>query len=94
MAEIVKIGNGGCASCKETPPVESVVECRGCKSKFHVVCDAAGNDNQQGSKTMVKTFNAASTKTNFMWFCNICLTNYEKAMVEKKLCFNYDLLCC
>ena len=31
---------------------------------------------------MVKTFGAASTKNNFKFFCDICLTNYERSLVE------------
>jgi hypothetical protein len=79
----VKIGDGNvCPSCNETPVTEQVVQCRVCKCNFHAVCESAGNDCRQGSNTMVKTFNATSTKSNFMWFCDICLTNYERSIVE------------
>jgi hypothetical protein len=83
MSETVKIDDGSvCPSCNETPASEHVVQCRSCKCHFHAVCDAAGNENKQGSNTMVKTYNSASTKPNFMWFCNVCLTNYERSLVE------------
>ena len=83
MSETVKIGDGSaCPACNDTPPVDQCVQCRSCKSHFHAVCEAAGNDNRMGTNTMVKTFNSASTKPNFMFFCNACLTDYERSLVE------------
>ena len=83
MSEAVKIGErSDCPTCKEIPQPEQVVQCRSCKSHFHVVCDAAGNDNRMGSNTMVKTFNSASTKPSFIYFSNACLTDYERNLVE------------
>ena len=82
MSETVKIGVGSvCPSCNETPQAEQVVQCRSCKCHFHAVCDTGGNENKLGTNTMVKTFNAASTKSNFMFFCDSCLTEYERNLV-------------
>ena len=78
MAEAVKIENGSvCAACNTTPLQEQCVQCFVCESQFHAVCKSGGAENQYGSQTMVKTFGAASTKNNFKFFCDICLTNYD-----------------
>ena len=83
MSETVKIDDGSeCASCKTTPIAEQVVQCFVCKSHFHAHCDAAGNDFKLGTQTMVKTFLAQSTKQNFKMFCDSCLTEYERSLVE------------
>lgn len=83
MSETVKIDEGSeCASCKTTPITEQVVQCFICKSYFHALCEAAGNDFKVGTQTMVKTFLAASTKSNFKFFCDGCLTEFERNLVE------------
>ena len=83
MAEAVKISDASeCLTCKTTPIQEQVVQCYVCKNHYHAYCDAAGNDNKLRSMTMIKTFLAASTKANFKFFCDICLTEYERNLVE------------
>ena len=83
MSETMKIDEGSvCSSCNNTPIAEQVVQCYLCKSHFHGVCDKAGNDLRVGSNTMVKTFLAASTKSNFKFFCDCCLTEFERKLVE------------
>ena len=83
MSETVKIDEGSvCSACNETPLGEQVVKCFVCESHFHAVCEKGGNDDQLGSKTMVKTFGAVSTKANFKFFCDVCLTEYERNLVE------------
>ena len=83
MAEAVRIDETSeCASCKNTPIQEQVVQCFVCKNNYHAHCDAAGNDYKLGSQTMVKTFLAQSTKTNFKFFCDVCLTEYERNLLE------------
>ena len=83
MSEIVKVDEGSvCASCNITPIAEQVVQCFVCKFHFHGYCEPAGNDLHLGSKTMVKTFLSASTKSNFKFFCDTCLTTYERNLVE------------
>ena len=71
-----------CPSCKTTPIQEQVVQCFVCQNHYHAHCEAAGNDNKLGTQTMIKTFLAASTKLNFKFFCDVCLTEYERNLVE------------
>ena len=83
MSEVIQIDDGSlCSACKTTPVAEQVVQCFVCKTNFHAVCDAGGNENQLGSKTMVKTFGSGSTKSNFKFFCDTCLTLYERNLVD------------
>ena len=81
MAATVKIGAGSiCPGCDSTPPQEQCVKCFICHLHYHAVCDGAV-DAQLGSKTLVKTFVAASTKSNFKFFCDVCLTTFEQNLV-------------
>ena len=83
MADSVKIGeNSICAGCSDTPSPDQCVQCFTCKQSFHAVCEAVDKDNMVGIKTMVKMFLGGSTKVNFKFFCDICLTKLEVSMVE------------
>ena len=83
MSESLKIsGNSICAGCNVTPAQEQCVQCFLCKSLYHAVCEGESNENHLGSKTMVKTYLAISTKSNFKFFCDPCLTKFEINMVE------------
>ena len=82
MAEKVKIGEDSiCPGCEITPPQEQCAQCFTCKSYFHGVCKGAV-ETHVGTLTMVKLFLAASTKSNFKFYCDICLTNLERNLVE------------
>ena len=82
MSITVKLDVGSiCPGCDETPPNDQCVQCYVCKSRFHAVCEVA-NDTQVGTKTMVKTFVATSTKSNFKFFCDVCVTVFERNLVE------------
>ena len=82
MSLTVKLDVGRCPGCDETPSNDQCVQCYICKSRFHAVCDIA-KDTQVGTKTMVKAFvSSASTKSNFKFFCDECLTVFERNLVE------------
>ena len=53
-----------------------------CKSLFHAICENTGDDNKLGTNTVVATFLAPSTKENFKFFCNTCLTKLEMSMTK------------
>ena len=76
MSDSVKIENSVCPACENTPTHDQAVECYACKMVFHAFCEIKNTDNF-GTKTMVKTFLATSTKENFKFFCDPCLTNME-----------------
>ena len=77
MADYVKIGaDKTCPTCNHMPSHEEAVTCFSCKQIFHGSCEA-NSGNNPGTKTMVKTFLAISTKSNFKFYCDCCLTKME-----------------
>ena len=81
MSVTMKIGeNSICCGCNTTPIQERCVQCFTCKVLFHAICQ--GTDAVLGSKTLVKTFLAASTKPNFKFFCDICVTESKTCWVR------------
>ena len=73
---------GTCISCKEVSQDLELVQCGICKKKFHAVCTAASNDDKWATKSMITNYKAASTKKNFMFLCNYCLTTLEMNVAD------------
>lgn len=69
--------NGNCSTCNSLPNPDTVVKCWVCKRLFHAHCEHAESVYVLASKTMVKTFNAASTIDNFNFSCDNCKTRLE-----------------
>ena len=67
--------DGKCSSCSNVVPDDSIIGCTKCKLLFHAVCPTY--ENEICNKTLFKMFSAKSTKCNFMWFCDPCLTSFE-----------------
>ena len=67
---------GSCKSCKKTPIDTDLLKCYLCKGLFHGTCSEDKNE-QVAAKTTVRNFNLASTKNNFKFLCNCCLTKFE-----------------
>ena len=44
---------------------------------MHAVCSEANTDIRVATKTMVSAFLLPSNKSNFMFYCDICLTKFE-----------------
>ena len=53
------------------------MKCWVCKHIYHVYCGSRSSDENIGTKTMVKTFLADSTKNNFSFACDHCKTHVE-----------------
>ena len=66
---------GNCQSCKKLPNQCEYLQCRSCKLSFHILCQ--NNDKREATVTTVKAFQLPSTKGNFIFFCNKCLTEFE-----------------
>ena len=45
-------------------------------------CEKTDNETKVGTNILVKTFLSVSTKNNFKLYCDVCLTNLEKSIVE------------
>ena len=68
-------GDGTCSSCSVTAPDDTIIKCVKCKMLFHAVCSSF--ENEICNKSLYKVFTQKSTKRNFMWFCDSCLTSFE-----------------
>ena len=78
MADKMKTDDSGkCLLCESVPPVLEVVQCYFCKGCFHGVCPQASKEEKTATKSMFINFNAESTKNNFKFFCDECLTYFE-----------------
>ena len=82
------VKNGSCVTCDNKVQCTSVITCTSCCEKFHAVCPSANKQNKICNETLLKNFSQNSTKNNFKWYCNVCLTLYEhnkKCGLEEKL---------
>ena len=80
MATIQKyqLGTDGiCSTCKVVPPEAETVTCCVCHLNFHAVCASCPAEEKWATKTMIQMFNATSTKRNFTFHCDHCLTDME-----------------
>ena len=83
MADACKVNEDSkCPTCTETPAQHECVQCTVCKSVFHAICTQIQGDNKLCTQSMVKAFLAPSTKDNFRFFCDKCLTKFERSLVE------------
>ena len=68
---------GICCTCNVLSLDQEFVECGICDKKFHAVCSSCSADDKWATKTMIQMFKASSTKRNFRFSCNYCLTALE-----------------
>ena len=74
--------NGTCQSCNVVAVAAENLQCIICKGLFHCACPNMGEDDKVGTKSLVSNFNRPSTKLNFKFFCDCCLTNFEVNMAN------------
>ena len=78
MSDVLKIDdNGVCKSCEKIAAQGDYLKCLSCKGLFHIVCQNAIGDLKAATKTTVVQVLQPSTKRNFVFFCNCCITKYE-----------------
>ena len=83
MSEVFKVNDKSiCQSCSNVPAQGESLQCFTCKVFFHLICENTVNENKLGNNTLVKQFQAQSTKENFKFFCNKCLTELEISMAK------------
>ena len=83
MGENIKLdASGTCGLCQNISRPNEHVECYMCKGHFHVICPSVANENKVATKTTVTNFLLGSTKNNFLFFCDCCLTQMEIKKVE------------
>ena len=74
--ETVIVAVGEQVTCQEISLESELVHCGICKGKFHTVCSTATADDKWATKSMI------TTKKNFMFLCNCCLTTLENNMAD------------
>ena len=74
MCEPFKIKDGKCNSCAEQVDDNEVMTCFRCKVHFHAVCQGS---NAICNKSLLSLWQQRSTKRNFTWYCDSCLTQLE-----------------
>lgn len=76
MAERFLLDNTGtCKACKSVPIDGEELSCFLCKNVFHGTCPE--DELKVATKTCITHFNKPSTKGNFKFYCNVCLTKME-----------------
>ena len=74
--------DGTCNVCTKISLPNEHTQCFICKENFHVVCSSTSNEDKVATKTTVFNFLLNSTKRNFMFLCDICLTSFEKNLAD------------
>ena len=74
--------DGNCPSCSKLSGQGEFLKCFTCKANFHVVCSVAGNDDKVATKTTISSFSLSSTKKNFVFYCDRCLTELEISLAN------------
>ena len=69
--------DGNCGACNKLSLRGESVQCYTCKGLFHVVCESAQGDDKVATKTTISSLLQTSTKGNFLFFCDRCLTEME-----------------
>ena len=74
--------DGKCNNCSKVSGPNENVECYVCKVHFHVICSETNKEDQVATKTTVTNFLLNSTKSNFLFMCDVCLTKFEQNMAS------------
>ena len=82
MQEFQLNDEGICKTCNVLSLDQEYVQCGVCRLKFHAVCNSSSGDDKWATKTMIQMFKASSTKQNFKFLCNHCLTALETNMAD------------
>lgn len=74
--------DGNCPACKKLSLKGQHISCYTCKGLFHVICDLAVGDEKVAPQTTIKNILQPSTKNNFIFLCDNCLTEMEISNTE------------
>ena len=69
--------NGTCQSCNVVAVAAENLQCFMCKTIYHCACPEMGEDDKVGTKLLINSYNWSSTKGNFKFFCDSCVTKLE-----------------
>lgn len=83
MGDQVKLSSDGvCPSCNVVSVPGENVQCFMCKGVFHGGCQSVNDDEKVAVKSTITAFLRPSTKGNFKFFCDVCLTKFEMNMAD------------
>ena len=69
---------GKCTSCAQAVAAGESITCCSCSLTFHAhSCSAYDKQEAICTATLLKLFSCNTTKSNFNWFCDSCLTKFE-----------------
>ena len=74
--------DGNCSACNKLSLRGENIPCYSCHGLFHAICDSAHGDDKVATKTTIEYFLRPSTKENFLFFCDSCLTKMEVSRTE------------
>ena len=67
-----------CVTCSVKGMDDTIIQCKSCCSFYHAICKASVSpDDGICNKSLIKLFKQPSTKKNFTWECDFCITNKE-----------------
>ena len=69
-------------TCSKLSIQSEHVQCYSCKELFHGICSGAKKDELLATKTMISNFLLSSTRNNFVFFCDCCVTKLEISTAE------------
>ena len=70
--------DGKCKSCAQPALLAEIINCCSCSKDFHAVCSLTSDRSEAiCNPSFFKLFRSSTTKANFKWFCDSCLTNFE-----------------
>ena len=78
MMNFLLNANGKCSSCAQQALDSNTITCCSCSKSFHAICtEITDKSDAICTQTLLKQFHTPSTKCNFKWFCDTCLTEFE-----------------
>ena len=83
MSDLCVLDGGICKQCKLQVEDNEVIKCFKCSTDFHALCKTASS--MICNKSLLNVFMQRSTKRNFIWVCDTCLTEVELMNTESQV---------
>lgn len=77
MEQFTINGEGKCTSCSQVCSKSEILCCCSCESSFHAVCSSVDKKEYLCTTSYLKMYYSSTSKSNFKWFCDSCLTTFE-----------------
>ena len=80
------LSDGTCNVCKLEVDDNEIIQCYRCKNNFHALCGKSGD--KICNKSLLVLYLQKSTKRNFVWYCDSCLTTTEITNTDSQSYYN------